>query len=210
MRIIAFVCQAALLAGVAAGADTGEFFESKVRPVLAANCYSCHTDSRMGGLRLDSADAVQKGGKSGPPIVPGKPDDSLLIQAIRQTHPRLKMPPGGKLKDEEIAAIAEWVKSGAVWPAGAAPVSKVTTPEYVMDKATKLETIFDRIDECHWSAFPEGTVAGDAEVHRGARSFVTIVGQYRESGLRLRIYCTPPADITPGLRQYADGSWEAV
>ena len=132
MRIIAFVCQAALLAGVAAGADTGDFFESKVRPVLAKNCYACHTDSRMGGLRLDSADAVQKGGKSGPPIVPGKPDESLLIQAIRQTHARLKMPPGGKLKDEEIAAIAEWVKAGAVWPAGAAPVSKVTTPEYVI------------------------------------------------------------------------------
>ena len=67
MRIIVFVCQAALLAGVAACADTGEFFESKVRPVLAANCYSCHTDSRMGGLRLDSSDALQKGGKSGPP-----------------------------------------------------------------------------------------------------------------------------------------------
>ncbi len=145
MRIIAFVCQAALLAGVAAGADTGEFFESKVRPVLAANCYSCHTDSRMGGLRLDSADGVQKGGKSGPPIVPGKPDDSLLIQAIRQTHPRLKMPPGGKLKDEEIAAIAEWVKSGAVWPAGAAPVSKVTTPEYVITAEQRAFWSFQRV-----------------------------------------------------------------
>ncbi len=145
MRIIAFVCQAALLAGVAAGADTGEFFESKVRPVLAANCYSCHTDSRMGGLRLDSADAVQKGGKSGPPIVPGKPDDSLLIQAIRQTHPRLKMPPGGKLKDEEIAAIAEWVKAGAVWPAGAAPVSKVTTPEYVITPEQRAFWSFQRV-----------------------------------------------------------------
>src|SRR5262249_54959787 len=59
-------------------------------------------------------------------------DDSLLIQAIRQTHPRLKMPPGGKLKDEEIATIAEWIKAGAVWPAGPAPGSKVTTPEYVI------------------------------------------------------------------------------
>ena len=128
MRIILLVCQAALLAGWAAGADTGEFFESKVRPVLANNCYACHTDSQMGGLRLDSADAVQKGGKSGPPIVPGKPDDSLLIQAIRQTHARLKMPPGGKLKDEEIAAIAEWVKAGAVWPAGAAPEASRPRP----------------------------------------------------------------------------------
>src|ERR1044071_1730093 len=98
-------------------ADPAEFFETKVRPVFAKNCYGCHTDSKMGGLRLDSADSVKQGGKSGPPIIPGKPDESLLIQAIRQTHERLKMPPNGKLKDQEIADIAEWLKSGAVWPA---------------------------------------------------------------------------------------------
>jgi hypothetical protein len=74
----------------------------------------------------------------------------------------------------------------------------------------RLETVFDRIDECYWSAFPAGTVADDAEVHAGERSFVTIVGNYRENALRLRIFCTPPADVTPGLRQYADGSWETV
>ena len=85
----------------------------------------------MGGLRLDSADAVQKGGKSGPPIVPGKPDDSLLIQAIRQTHARIKMPPAGKLKDAEIAAITEWVKAGAVWPANAGE-TKTTAAPYVI------------------------------------------------------------------------------
>src|SRR5262245_27445565 len=74
----------------------------------------------------------------------------------------------------------------------------------------RLETVFDRIDECRWSAFPAGTVADDAEVHAGERSFVTIVGNYRDNALRLRIFCTPPADATPGLRQYADGSWETV
>jgi mono/diheme cytochrome c family protein len=86
----------------------------------------------MGGLRLDSADSVKQGGKSGPPIVPGKPDESLLIQAIRQTHERLKMPPGGKLKDEEIANIAEWVKEGAVWPANTATSPKPTGADYVI------------------------------------------------------------------------------
>ena len=55
-----------LCAGLAAGADNGEFFETRVRPVFAKNCYACHTGSMMGGLRLDSADAFQKGGKSGP------------------------------------------------------------------------------------------------------------------------------------------------
>jgi hypothetical protein len=74
----------------------------------------------------------------------------------------------------------------------------------------RLETIFDRIDECHWSAFPAGTVAEDAEPVAAERSFVTIVGRYRENLLRLRVFGAPPADTAPGLRQYADGTWEAV
>jgi len=121
LRTLRLLGPLVLATGCAHTADTGEFFESKVRPVLAKNCYPCHTDARSGGLRLDSAEALQKGGKSGPPIVPGKPDESLLIQAIRQTHERIKMPPGGKLKDEEIAAIVQWVQAGAVWPPSAAP-----------------------------------------------------------------------------------------
>ena len=102
-RFFRLLCPLALAAGLAGAAATDDFFEARVRPVLARNCYNCHTDAHSGGLRLDSAEAVAKGGQSGPPIVPGKPDESLLVQAIRQTHPRLKMPPGGKLKDEEIA-----------------------------------------------------------------------------------------------------------
>ena len=118
--------------GIAGAADANDFFETRVRPVFAKNCYGCHTDSKMGGLRLDSAETVKQGGKSGPPIVPGKPDESLLIQAIRQTHERLKMPPSGKLKDTEIADIAEWVKSGAAWPAGIPTQAKPAGGEYVI------------------------------------------------------------------------------
>src|SRR4249919_159346 len=90
-------------------------FESSVRPVLAANCYDCHVDQRMGGLRLDSRDGLLKGGRSGPAIVPGDPDKSLLIQAVRQTRDTLKMPKGGRLKPAEIDALAEWVRAGAPW-----------------------------------------------------------------------------------------------
>src|SRR6516164_10630743 len=74
-----------------------EFFETKVRPVLAKNCYGCHsseTKSPMGGLFLDSRNGVLTGGKSGPAIVPGKPDESLLIQAVRYQGRR--MPPSGQ------------------------------------------------------------------------------------------------------------------
>ena len=65
--------------------------------MLAANCYDCHTDERSGGLRLDSREAMLKGGRSGPAMVPGDPEKSLLIQAVRQTGEKLKMPKGGRL-----------------------------------------------------------------------------------------------------------------
>jgi mono/diheme cytochrome c family protein len=126
------LCPLILFGGLATAADDGEFFEARVRPVFAKNCYACHTNSMMGGLRLDSAAAVQKGGKSGPPIVPGKPEESLLIQAIRQTHARVKMPPSGKLTDKEIADITEWVKSGAAWPEGVKAPETPQTSEYVI------------------------------------------------------------------------------
>ncbi len=96
-----------------------EYFESSVRPVLAANCYDCHGDQRMGGLRLDSREGLLKGGRSGPAIVPGDPDKSLMIQAVRQTRDTLKMPKGGRLKPSEVDALVEWVRAGAPWPASA-------------------------------------------------------------------------------------------
>ena len=104
-----------------------DFFESKVRPILANNCYGCHTDSALGGLRLDSAEALSKGGKKGPAVTPGDPEKSLLIEAVRHTNPKFKMPMGGKLKDEEIKTLESWVKAGAVWPKAAAPVVAAST-----------------------------------------------------------------------------------
>src|SRR3954466_4850350 len=97
-----------------------ESFEARILPILAVNCYDCHTDERMGGLRVDSREALLKGGRSGPAIVPGDPDKSLLIQAVRQTRDTLKMPKGGKLTPTEIDALTEWVRAGAPW---SAPVS---------------------------------------------------------------------------------------
>ncbi|MBI1356900.1 MAG: DUF1553 domain-containing protein [Acidobacteria bacterium] len=91
------------------------FFEEKVRPVLAESCFACHTQNKLGGLRLDSRAAMLEGGKSGPAIVPGSPDESLLIKAIHQSGD-LKMPMGNKLPDDQIAALTEWVKMGAPWP----------------------------------------------------------------------------------------------
>ena len=97
-----------------------DFFENRIRPILANNCFGCHTNSQLGGLRLDTLGGMKKGGKRGPAIAPGDPDNSLLIKAVRQTDPNLKMPYGGKLKASEIADLEAWVKAGAVWPASTA------------------------------------------------------------------------------------------
>src|SRR6266542_687641 len=96
-----------------------EFFERKVRPLLSHNCYQCHSTKakkQRGGLQLDSRSAVQKGGESGPAIVPGKPEESLLIRAVRHQDERVQMPPKGKLPDRDIAVLVEWVRRGAPFP----------------------------------------------------------------------------------------------
>jgi cytochrome c553 len=113
--------------------SSSEFFETKVRPVLAASCFGCHTDSAMGGLRLDTAEALAKGGKRGPVLTPGAPEKSLLISAIKHADPALKMPMGNKLKDSQIADIEAWVKAGAVWPKTAAATNtKDATGKFVI------------------------------------------------------------------------------
>jgi hypothetical protein len=97
-----------------------EFFESKVRPVLAEHCYKCHSakaEKVKGGLRLDSRDALLAGGNSGPAIVPGDPEKSLLIKAVGYGDPDLQMPPKGeKLSATHVANLVAWVKMGAPDP----------------------------------------------------------------------------------------------
>ncbi len=120
-----------------------EFFETHVRPLLFSRCYSCHNDKvQLGGLRLDSLDAQLKGGGSGPALVPGNVDKSHLLAAIRYDG-ALKMPPTGKLKDQDIAALTEWVKMGAPWPGS-----------HVSDAARmaqKGEYSISDIQKNHWS-----------------------------------------------------------
>jgi len=100
-----------------AAEDFGHF-EKKIRPLLVEHCYECHTaDKAKGGLALDSRMGIIKGGDSGPALVPGKPDQSLLIKAVRHTDPHIKMPKkGGKLKDSQIHDLEQWVANGAPDP----------------------------------------------------------------------------------------------
>lgn len=106
-------------------AKSPEWFEEKIRPLLAARCFECHTDDKSGGLRLDSREAMLLGGESGSAIEPGKPDESLLIQVVRRVPKVPAMPKkAAKLKDEEIDALVEWVRAGAPWPAAKTGESK--------------------------------------------------------------------------------------
>jgi mono/diheme cytochrome c family protein len=106
-----------------------DFFETKVRPVLARNCFSCHTQSKLGGLSMTSREDLLKGGKSGPAISTTDPGSSLLLQAITHQHERLKMPPSGKLDDASISAIQSWISAGAVWPESPKSKSYAVTAE---------------------------------------------------------------------------------
>jgi mono/diheme cytochrome c family protein len=95
-----------------------DFFEKEVRPLLIAQCYECHgAKKQKGSLRMDNISFMLKGGDSGAAVVPGKPDESLLIRAVRYHDTELQMPPKEQLTDKQVAALEQWVRLGAPWPA---------------------------------------------------------------------------------------------
>ena len=112
-----------------AGAD---FFESKIRPILVEHCYACHSadaaDQKKlkGGLKLDTAEALRKGGDSGVPFVEGKPADSLIVKALKGEGDAVQMPPKGKLPAAVVADFEKWVAMGAPDPRAAAGTSTST------------------------------------------------------------------------------------
>jgi len=102
--------------GLAADPTAVEFFEKKVRPVLAEHCYSCHGPKKQNaGLRLDTAEGFRKGADAGPVVVAGEPTKSRLVKAIERKGD-YPMPPSKPLPPEAVVAITEWVKQGGVYP----------------------------------------------------------------------------------------------
>jgi hypothetical protein len=99
-------------------AERDAFFESRIRPVLAGTCFACHGGKKTsGGLRVDSREALLKGGGRGPAVVPGDVSASLVLRALRHVSGDLRMPPENKLPDQTIADFETWVRQGAPWPA---------------------------------------------------------------------------------------------
>jgi mono/diheme cytochrome c family protein len=132
-----------------------EFFEAKVRPVLAEHCLECHgAEKSKAGLRLDARDSMLKGGDGGPAVVPGKPEESTLVEAIRYDGD-VQMPPKYKLKDAEIAALTDWVRRGAHWPSPrpSNAASPATTPDR---SAASVATVATEQARSFWSFRPIG------------------------------------------------------
>ena len=102
------------------------FFENRVRPLLANRCFQCHgPEKQKGSLRLDTRAGLLAGGDLGPAIEPGEPEQSRLLTAIRYDDEALRMPPNGKLPEQELADLTAWIKAGAFFPAGDAPALPV-------------------------------------------------------------------------------------
>jgi hypothetical protein len=111
-------------------AEQAEFFNKKIRPLLETNCFTCHghkSGKSKGHLVVDSLGALLKGGDSGPAIAPGRPEDSLLLKAVGYRDEDLRMPPKGKLADDQVAMLRDWVKMGAPWP-GSSEEKATRTP----------------------------------------------------------------------------------
>ena len=118
--IAAAVCWQPRSVRATAAPNTVEFYNQSVQPIFANNCYRCHGGmNHRGGLHLDSRDGMLKGGHDGAVIVPGHPEQSLLVKLIRHEGPAndpMPMPPKSKLSDADIATVSEWIKAGAVMP----------------------------------------------------------------------------------------------
>ena len=135
-----------LAAAPAFPAEDLEFFEKRIRPLLAERCYECHSAGAKklkGGLHLDSREAILKGGETRPAVVPGQPDKSLLIEAVRYGNQDLQMPPKSRLSEAQVADLAEWVKRGAPWP-----------PEAASQRVAKQGFDVQQRKQAHWSWTP--------------------------------------------------------
>lgn len=180
LRIITWLLIAAAVANDASGQnpDSAEgiaFFEAKNRPVLAEHCYQGHSaeaeaaTKRRGGLRLDTRAGLRAGGDSGPAIVSGKPNDSVLIGALR--HGDLKMPPKGELPDSVIADLARWIEMGAPDPRTGLGAMKAEV-DWAMAKARRDELLWERfvtsvLNERSRNGLTDAGAALRATLHRG-------------------------------------------
>lgn len=195
-RLVLLILLAAALsmrAGRAAeqhfAAEEIEFFEKRVRPILATRCYECHSTAKgkkQGNLLLDDRGGILKGGDSGPAAVPAEPDKSLLIEAVRYDPAGFQMPPTGKLPAAEVEVLVEWVKRGLPHPSAAAAVTAKKEIDLVAGRK-------------HWAfqPLPEQPLPADANLAIGNR-----IDQFLQmKRARLGLKMSPPADARVLVRR---------
>ncbi len=191
-----------LACGISAAAEPAEsveFFEKRIRPVLSEQCYKCHSSTSeklKGGLMLDSREAWLKGGDTGPAITPGDPEKSLLVEAIRWKNTDMQMPPKKALAPQQIADIEAWVKAGAPWPQTADSPS----PNAGAKVATKKVFDLQQRRQEHWCwqpvvNSPVPAVKNSAWPRTDADRF--ILAKLEEKGLKP----APDADAATLLRR---------
>jgi len=192
----AFVNAAA--ADPAPSAEQVRFFESRVRPVLVQNCQKCHgPEKQKAGLRLDSRAGALAGGELGPAVVPGKPDESLLLAAVRHDD-ELKMPPSKKLPADQVADLTRWVAIGAPWPGGSreAPAAASASPSAIRKQGYQIT---DK-DRAHWAFRPVRRPAVPAP--GGAAPFANPIDAFVRAGLDAKgLRPNPPAPKVELIRR---------
>lgn len=163
---------------LAGASPEAEFFESKVRPVLA-RCYGCHAENATAGLRLDSRHGLMKGGRSGPAIQPGNPDESILLHAIQGIKGRMGMPPNGnRVQTHELESLARWIEIGAPWP--------LSPREFFRDRVRPV--LEAKCLGCH-AAEPQGGLRMDsrAALLKGGKSGPAVVNRDPDASLLLKM-----------------------
>ena len=132
-------CSSALIAD-----ERGEgitFFENRIRPLLVEHCYRCHgSDEQESDLRLDTIQGIRRGGAAGMAIVPGEPEQSLLLTAVNYVDDDLQMPPDVKLSDRQIADLEHWIEIGAPHPDSDSSLPKPTAAEVAADRHSPVAT----------------------------------------------------------------------
>ena len=224
-----------VLAGLAGSAVTGatsvaaeaippkdrDFFESKIRPLLVKRCFACHSTkgkSIEGGLRLDSRPSWQRGGDSGPAIVPGQPEKSRLMRAVEYVDEDLAMPPDGVLPKSEIALIRQWISRGAPDPRSTAtPTEATASIDWKRGRAhwafqsPQRQTLPDVLDT-HWPQNAvDSFVLARLEAHQlrpvPPASSETLV---RRITLDLTGLAPSPNDVNTFLSDTRPGSWNRL
>ncbi len=199
-----------ITASLATADEREQFFEAKIRPVLAVTCFRCHGDAKTSGeLRVDSRDRLLAGGESGPAIVPGKPEESLLIQAISRKPDVSAMPPEKEqtLRPDQVADFVAWVKAGAVWPEKSAKFAAI--------KYWAFEPLRDVKPQVHDSAWGKTSIDGYIRARQEpagvrpapAADKVTLL---RRATFDLTGLPPTPAEVEAFLRDDSPGAFEAV